>query len=248
MKIGRIPYLSFEPFYFAMERRGIECYDVPPSTMVSALTAGTIDAGPLPLTECFSLPEQFQLLSGFCLTTVRKAGSVLLPSRRPIQDLHGARIGIPDEAATASRLLQVILALKHQLQSVTYVSLTDPHDAFLLIGNDGLRQRHGVRDYPHTYDLGTEWYEWTTLPFVFARWALRKDLPRKEALILEDTLYTGLQDWADGLFRSSTARDDLLMHPRDLLEYTQGLRYFLGVPEQRSMDRFRNYLAQLPLP
>lgn len=126
--------------------------------------------------------------------------------------------------------------------------LTDPHDAFLLIGNDGLRQRHGVRDYPHTYDLGTEWYEWTTLPFVFARWALRKDLPRKEALILEDTLYTGLQDWADGLFRSSTARDDLLMHPRDLLEYTQGLRYFLGVPEQRSMDRFRNYLEQLPLP
>jgi chorismate dehydratase len=248
MKVGRIPYLSFEPFYFAMERRSIECDDVLPSAMASALTAGTIDAGPLPLTECFALPEHLQLVSGFCLATVRQAGSVLLPSKRPIQELHGARIAIPAAAATSSRLLQVIVTLKHQLQSVTYVSCTEPHDAFLLIGNDGLRQRHGVLDYPHTYDLGTEWYEWTTLPFVFARWAMRKDLPRRDALILEDTLYTGLQDWADGLFRSSTARDDLLMHPRDLLEYTQGIRYFLGVPEDRSIERFRHCLAQLSLP
>lgn len=248
MKVGRIPYLSCEPFYFAMERRGIECYDVLPSTQASALTTGTIDAGLLPLTDCFHLAEQFQLLSGFCLATIRKAGSVLLSSQRPIQDLSGARIGIPAEAATSSRLLQVILALKHQIQSVAYVPLTEPHDAFLLLGNDGLRRRHGVRDYPHTYDLGAEWYQWATLPFVFARWAIRKDMPRKDVAVLEDTLYTGLQDWADGLFRSSTARDDLLMHPRDLLEYTQGIRYFLGVPEQRAIERFRHCLEQLPLP
>jgi len=38
----------------------------------------------------------------------------------------------------------------------------------------------------------------------------------------------------------------LLMHPRDVLEYTQGIRYFIGVTEQRSIERFRQYLAQLP--
>ena len=65
---------------------------------------------------------------------------------------------------------------------------------------------------------------------------------------MEDALYIGLQDWADGLFRFAASRDDVLMRARDILEYTQGIRYFLGVPEQRAIDLFRQYLDQLPTP
>jgi chorismate dehydratase len=247
LKVGRIPYLSCEPFYFEMERRGIALYDVTPSALPGAVAKGEIDAGPMPLVNCFRLDERLRFLSGFCLATIRKAGSVVLHSKRPIQELAGARIGISGEAATSFRLLQVVLALKYRVQSAAYVTLADPCDAFLLIGNEGLRQRHGVWDYPHTYDLGEEWHQWTGLPFVFARWIIRKDQDRTEAAVLEDTLYAGLQDWADGLFRSSDSRDDVLMHPRDCLEYTQGIRYFIGVTEQRAIDRFRYYLDQLKL-
>jgi chorismate dehydratase len=243
--VGRIPYLSCEPFYFAMERRGIALYDVVPSAVATAVATGAIAAGPMPLVECFRLDERLRLLSGFCLATIRKAGSVVLHARHPIAALTGARIGISGEAATAFRLLQVVLALKYQVQSVTYVALEDDSDACLLVGNEGLRQRHGVPGYSHTYDLGEEWHQWTGLPFVFARWVVRQDLDRQAAAVLEDTLYVGLQDWADGLFRSATAREDLLMHPRDILEYTQGIRYFIGVTEQRAMARFRHYLDQL---
>jgi chorismate dehydratase len=170
---------------------------------------------------------------------------VVLHARHPIEALSGARIGVSGEAVTAFRLLQVVLALKYQVQSVTYVTLTEAYDACLLVGNEGLRQRRGSRDYPHTYDLGEEWHQWTGLPFVFARWIVRKDLDRQAAAVLEDALYGGLQDWADGLFRSATARQDVLMHPRDILEYTQGIRYFIGVTEQRAMERFRHALEQL---
>jgi chorismate dehydratase len=141
--------------------------------------------------------------------------------------------------------VKVVLALKYQVHTAAYETLEDASDAFLLIGSEGLRQRHGVPDYPYTYDLGEEWYQWTGLPFVFARWMVRKGVDRREVVVLEDTLYAGLQDWADGLFRSSDSRDDVLMHPRDILEYTQGIRYFLGVPEQRAIDLFDRYLEQL---
>ncbi|HSF30759.1 MAG TPA: MqnA/MqnD/SBP family protein [Candidatus Tectomicrobia bacterium] len=245
LKVGRIPFLSCEPFYFEMERRGIELYDVVPSAVGAAAASGEIDAGPMPLVDCFQLDERFRLLSGFCVATIRRAVSVVLHSKQPIQALSGARIGIPAEAATSSRLLQVLLALKYQLSAVAYVTLDDAHDAFLLMGNESLRHRHGVRDHPNIYDLGEEWYRWTALPFVFARWIIRKAVDPKEALVLEDMLYVGLQDWADGLFRSSDSRDDLPMHPRDRLEYTQGIRYFIGVPEQRAIDRFGHYLDQL---
>jgi chorismate dehydratase len=245
LKVARIPYLSCEPFYFEMERRGVDLSDLVPSEMAGAISRGEIDAGPMPLADCFPLNEQFRFLAGFCLATVRKTSSVALHSKRPIQELSGAQIGIPGEAATSALLLKVLLALKHRVQPATYVTSEEASDAFLLIGSAGLRQRHGIWDYPHTYDLGEEWSEWTGLPFVFARWVVRKALDRKEVAALEDALYTGMQDWADGLFRAAEGRDDVLMHPRDILEYTQGIRYFLGVSEQRAIERFQQYLKQL---
>lgn len=220
-------------------------YDLAPAALADAIIMGEVDAAPVSLVDCFRLTDHCQFLAGFCVAVIRKAGSVLLHSKQPIQTLSGARIGISGEAATSRQLLQVLLALKYQVQPAAYVTLADAHDAFLLIGNEGLRQRGGRRDYPHIYDLGAEWHQWTSLPFVFARWLVRKGTDRKEVALLEDALYVGMQDWADGLFRSSPARNDLLMHPRDVLEYTQGIRYFIGVPEQRSIDRFRHYLDQL---
>jgi chorismate dehydratase len=244
-RIARIPYLSCEPFYFDMERRGIALHDTTPSSLVDAAVRGEIDAGPIPLTDCWRLDDAFRFLSGFCLATIRRAGSVVLHSKVPMQELTGCQLAISGDAATSSLLLKVLLALKYHVSPAAYVTVEEANDAFLLVGSEGLRQRHGVWDYPHTYDLGEEWYQWTGLPFVFARWMVRKTLDRKDVAVLEDMLYVGLQDWADGIFRSTGSRDDVLMHPRDILEYTQGIRYFLGVPEQRAMDLFARHLETL---
>ena len=248
MKVGRIPYLSCEPFYFDMERRGIALHEVVPGTIAEAVAQGDIDAGPIPLADCFRLTDQCQYVSGFCLATIRKAGSVLLHAKHPIEALTGARIGIPGEAATSLRLLQILLTFKYQVQTEAYAAPDDACDALLTVGNEGLRRRGGFSTHPYIYDLGEEWHQWTSLPFVFARWMFRKDLARQDAIVLEDTLYVGMQDWADGLFRATAKRGDLPMHPRAILEYTQGIRYFIGVPEQRAIDRFQHYLDQLTLP
>jgi predicted solute-binding protein len=216
--------------------------------VAEAVEAGKIDAGPASLVDCFRLQGEYRLLSGFCLATIRKAGSVLLHAKQPIEALSGARIGITSAAATSFRLLQILLALKYQVQPDAYVTLEEPYDACLLIGNEGLRQRFGILEYPHTYDLGEEWHAWTGLPFVFSHWLVRTDIDPKEIVGLEDALYVGLQDWADGLFRFAKSRDDLLMDGRDILEYTQGIRYFSGRPEQKAMDLFRQYLEQIDVP
>ncbi|MFQ6027394.1 MAG: menaquinone biosynthesis protein [Dehalococcoidia bacterium] len=245
IKAGRVSYLSCEPFYFSMAERGIELQDIAPSDMAAALENGVIDAGLVPLTDCLRIGDRFQTVAGFCLATIRKAGSVLLHSQQPIQELAGARIGIAAEAATASQLLRILLEMKYEVQPKAYVTLEDPHNAFLLIGDQALRRRGGLRDFPHKYDLGEEWNQWTSLPFVFARWVVRKDIAPQDSTILEDTLYSGLQDWADGLYHLSDSRNNLRMHPQDIIEYSQGLRYFIGVPEQRAIDRFQQYLDQL---
>ena len=245
MKVGRVPYLHLEPFYFDMERRGFELHDMMPSALAPAAERGDIYAAPLPLVDSFRLEDRFQLVGGFGLATTGSSGGVFLYSTKPIEELGGARIGITDEAVTAPALLKVLLTLRYQVRPEAYVTLEEPHDAFLLIGNRALRQRRGARGFPHKYDLGEEWYAWTGLPFVYSRWVVRRDQDTQKIAVLEDTLYVGLEDGVDALYHQNEPRNDVLMLPRHIVEYIQGIRYFLGLSEQKAIDQFRQYLGQL---
>ncbi len=245
VRVARVPYLHAEPFYFDMARRGIELYEMLPSAIAAAAESGEIDAGPVPLVDCFRLEGRFQPVAGFCIASLRKAGSVFLYSTKPVEELNGAHIGITDEASTAPQLLQVLLRLKYQVQPEAYVPFQAARDAFLLIGNQGLRQRMGAPGFPYTYDLGAEWHAWTALPFVFARWMVRKDVGPKDIALLEDTLYVGLEEGVNALYGLSDPREDLLMLPRDIVKHIQGLRYYMGMSEQKAIDRFRECLQQL---
>ena len=121
LRVGRLPYLHAEPFYFDMERRGIVLYEMVPSALAAALTDGEIDAGPVPVVDCFRLADSLQPVAGFCVATTQKTGSIFLYSTKPMAELHEARIGVTDEAATAVRLLDVLLRVQHQVQPVAYV-------------------------------------------------------------------------------------------------------------------------------
>jgi chorismate dehydratase len=245
LRIGRVPYLHAEPFYVDMARRGLALTELAPRAVTVAAANGEIDAGPVPLVDCLRLEDRFQPLAGFCIASLQDAGSSLLFSTKPIEALGGARIGVTDEASTALRLLDVLLRLKYQVQAAPYRPIEASQDAFLLIGNQGLRQRMGAPDFPYTYDLGAEWYAWTGLPFVFARWMVRRDVSPQDLALLEEALYFGLEEGVDALCALSGPRDDLFMLPRDIATYIQGFRYFIGRPEQQAIDQFQRYLQQL---
>ena len=94
--------------------------------------------------------------------------------------------------------------------------------------------------------MGEEWHAMTGLPFVFARWMARKELSEDEMLLVEDTLYVGLEDGVDSLFHLSEPKDHLLMMARDIVDYIIGYRYFVGLSERKSIELFKKYLAKLP--
>jgi chorismate dehydratase len=245
MRVGRVPYLHSEPFYFDMARRGIELFDMVPRALVAAAEGGEIDAGPIPLADCFRLEDRFQPVAGFCVASMKQAGSMFLYSTKAIAELHGTQIGITDEASGALRLLRVLLRLKHHVQPAVFVPLHASDDACLLIGNQALRQRLGLPGFRYTYDLGEEWHAWTGLPLVFCRWMVRKDVDPKHLALLKDTLYVGLEEGVNALYRLADPREDLLMLPREIIAYIQGLRYYIGLSEQRAIDQFRDCLGQL---
>jgi chorismate dehydratase len=245
LRIGYVPYLHTEPFYVDMARRGLALIELTPRALAVAVADGAIDAGPVPLVESFRLEDRMQTVAGFCIASLQEAGSSLLFSIKPIEALAGTSIGITDEASTAPRLLDVLLRLKYQLRPLDYASLAASHEAFLLIGNEALRQRMGTPDFPYTYDLGAEWHAWTGLPFVFSRWMVRKDVSPRDLALLEEALYLGLEEGVDALCERAEPRQDLAMLPRDIATYIRGFRYFIGRLEQRAIDQFRRYLQDL---
>lgn len=245
LRIGHVPCLDVEPFYVDMARRGLALTELAPHTVAVAAAAGEIDAGPVPLVDCFRLEDHFQPVAGFCVASVQQAGSCFLYSAKPIAALTGVHIGVNDEASTALPLLQVLLRLKHQVQPAAYGPSQASPEAFLLTGNHALRQRLGAPGVPYTYDLGAEWYTWTGLPFVFSRWLVRKAVAAKDKALLEEALYVGLEEGVDALCELAQPRQELLMLPRDIVQYIQGLRYYIGRSEQQAMDLFRQYLQEL---
>ena len=245
LKVGRIPYMICEPFYFDTERRGLQLVDTRPQTAAADIEQGIIDAALVPIGDTFGKEDRFQPVGGFCIACTDRAGSMFLYSRQPIAELSDARIAIAAEAVTAGKLLQALLALHYQVQPQAYVSPQEEHDAFVVSGDAGLRQRRGARGFPHRYDLGEEWYNWMRLPFVIARWMARREVDSKALALLEDTLYVGLEDGVDHLYHISEPRENLLMLPRDVVEYVQGIRYYLGMSEQKSIRLFRECLEKL---
>ena len=245
IRVGRIPYLNSEPFYYELDRDDIELRYLVPSALSTAMENGEIDAGPLPLVDYFRLEDRLVPLGRFCIATMRKAMSILLYSKRPIEDLDGATIGITGHTSTSRRLLAVLLTRKFNVKPAHYVALEEPSDAFLVIGDEALKRRYGVPDHPHRYDLGEEWHNWTGLPFVFAVWAVQKDVSPRQMSYLENVLYSCIDEGLEHVPTIHENRLDLRMSLREVVEYYRGFRYWAGVSEQKAMDLFRKYVVSI---
>ena len=245
IRVARMEYMNSEPFYYNMDREAIELYPGVPSALGQAAAQGKIDAGPLSLVDFWNLEDSFVQLGQFCIATFGKTRSVLFYSKCPVEQLDGACLGVTSHTSTAKRLLEVLLLHRFRVSPKSYVDIEEPNDAFLTIGDPALRCRYGVPSYPYRYDLGEEWYYLTGLPFVFAVWAVRKDLDPEAVAHLTNVLYGCIDDGMDHMENIGQMRQDVRMSAREVIEYYQGFRYWAGAAEQEGMKRFKGYLDQM---
>ena len=238
-------YLNSEPFYYDLNRDDIELFFGVPSALGKAAEEGKVDAGPLSLVDFWRLEDRFVQVGQFCIATLGKTRSVLFYSKRPIEQLEGATLGVTSHTSTARKLLEVLLAHRFQVSPGSYVDIDEPNDGFLIIGDDALKCRYGVPSYPYRYDLGEEWFNLTGLPFVFAVWAARKDLDPEAITYLTNVLYTCIDEAMDHMSNIGQLRPDVRMSTREIMEYYQGFRYWAGVSEQEAIKRFKDYLSRL---
>lgn len=238
LRIGQMPYLNVAPFYFDIEcLQPFEIIVDSPRRLGEMARRAEIDMAPLSLIDTFTLPDMVPL-GGFAVACRGAVKSVLLFSRRPFEELGGATIGATVESVTSVRLVEVLLR-RAGVTGYRLVAEDDgAADALLLIGDRALAEAQRGR-WGFVTDLCDRWWRLEGLPFVFARWVVRKDAEDREAIT------TALAASLDRALAELPALLEKGRYPVDLAgarAYLLGFDYRPGPDGEAAIERFRGYL------
>lgn len=187
MRLGRLPWINCYPVYGAIDR-GLVRVDADlvsgtASDLNDLLAAGELDVSVISAVEYARDAAAYHLLPELAISCDGPVHSVMLFSRKPVEQLQGATVLRTSSSRTSILLLELLF--RHRWRVVPrYATVRAepsdldalarfPHDAVLVIGDSALLLA-AKRHYPVQVDLGAAWKEWTGLPFVFAVWAARR--------------------------------------------------------------------------
>ncbi len=249
-RIGRIPYLNAAPFYLLFSELGWKIVDLPPRQLAQAARRGEVDAAPFSLLDALKLGDEFQPLGGLIIGVRSIAGSVILFSRVPPEELRApCRVALPEESTTSVALVRVILKERFNVLPRACGPERQDAEARLLIGDAALRaHENGLPGYPHELDLGQAWWEWRGLPFVFALWKARVSLPAEEREQIRKLTEGSLTRWFELAGRVDWYRpwaERLGISEAALSDYLGGFVYRQGEQEVKGIGEFLEYVRKL---
>jgi chorismate dehydratase len=210
-----------------------------PSELAKMLQRDELDAALVSVTEVL-FNDRYDILDGTAIASLGEVKSVLLAHRKPIEEAR--EIFCDTASLTSVNLLRVLLAergLKPEFKPLASYDFKSLPDYALLIGDPALDFVFSEHEH-EIFDLGGAWFEMTSLPFVYAVWALRRG---QENSALRRQLTEARQFGMDTL-------DHII---RNRTEYTEDFRkdyfgwhihYHLGSDEKRGLAKFVELLRK----
>jgi aminodeoxyfutalosine synthase len=251
--LGMIPFLNSEPFHWNLHLDSFRIIPMAPRRMGQLAREGTVDAGLLSLMDYFDLEDTFDPLD-YGIAVRDRARSVFLLSARDPKHLNGRHIGVTEETSTSVCLMRLILKQKFGCAPLLERMITDRQgqrmlsrfDAVLLIGDRALLNAdHFGSHFPHRMDLAQAWHEMTGLPFVFARWSVRRSLDPGLRQDLARGLDQALRRYeAAGPRAAGRHGRRLGLQPQEVARYLGGFNYRFGEAEATAIHRFRTMYGE----
>jgi chorismate dehydratase len=176
IRIGAVNYLNTKPLIenLASLAPNAELSLEVPSKLAEQLHLGQLDVALIPVVEYFRAGD-YSIVKDVAIASHGPVLSVTLFSRVPWPNIQSVSLdeGSRTSAALTQILLQERYGIRPRLESLPIDA--DPEavatDAVLLIGDRAMRAC--LSGFAHAYDLGQEWHDWTSLPLVYAVWAVR---------------------------------------------------------------------------
>ena len=258
MRLGRIPWINCYPVTGAIDRGIVrvaaDLVTGTASELNDLLAAGELDVSVVSAVEYARNAAAYHLLPDLAISADGPVHSVALFSRRPVEELDGLTVLRTASSRTSVLLLDLLFRHRWQVtprfataraESADLDALAGlPHEAVLVIGDAAL-QLTARAAYPFVLDLGAEWKAWTGLPFVFAVWAARRDVPAAAVHALHEQLLAS-RAWGlahlDALAADASRATGVSV--ATCRAYLGTLDYALGGAELEGLTTFFHRLAQ----
>ena len=252
MRVAGISYINALPLIFGLRKDpAISLTLDVPSACFRRLSQGEVDVALVPV-FCTQSDPTIRAVKGLGIAAVNRTASVYLFAKKPLDRIESV---VTDPGSISStNLLRIILKGKYnntpRFQSGAVFNIHEAlrnNDAALIIGDDAILTEK--TDYDH-YDLATEWYSMTQLPFVFAVWAANRTLTEGEKEALRNSCSEGLRNIEECIGEArnviSVSGEFLKKYYNDHLHYQlassdyEGLLKFLSLAgENRIVEKVR---------
>ncbi len=251
LRVGFVEYINSLPLYAAFQKevippQGKLTYAIP-SRLNTLFRAGELDISFISTAEF--LQGDYESLP-YGIVAKKEILSVNLYVRKNLSTLDNATVALTHHSATSIALLKV-LCNKFWKVNPRFIPLDrsknlSDYPAFLLIGDEALEQRH----FPgySTVDLAEEWHKHTQLPFVFALFAVQKEVMQKRMADLDHfttQLSTALKWGKENAASVETLAQEKSSLPLPLIQtYFSLCSYSLGPEERKSIETFAKMIYE----
>jgi chorismate dehydratase len=250
VRLGAVGYLNARPLTWALDRapdRWHIRYDVP-AVCSALLRSREVDLGLVPSFDYLE-GEDYRVVPGVGIGSYGPVASVALFTRVPIEDIR--RIALDSSSRTSVALVKVLCHYRFHItpefvpHSPELGEMTRRADAALLIGDPALEADYeslGLRKL----DLGAEWTDMTSLPFVYATWTGRTGaVSPSDVRLLQDAQEEGRRSL--GAIASEFGGGDAMRAERAATYLRDNVKYGIGADDARGLQMFLDYAADLGL-
>jgi len=257
VRIGMVNFINTAPLYDVwlrtVNRPDWAVVEAAPSILNRMLYAEQLDMGLVSSQEYAAHPEKYVLLDDISISASGPVGSVFLFSRCEPEHLADRVVLLSVQSQTSVSLVKIILENFYNVMPWYEVgsALEAQHNndisAVLAIGDEALILAQNDT-YPHKIDLGKIWHEKTSLPFVYAVWAMREEFCRTRPEIAREIhreLLRCRQEGKNDLKNiSKRVGPRVSMEADACYEYLRGIEHDLSPEKKKGLIRFIEYLIE----
>ncbi len=183
-RIGHIDFLNVLPLSWNWEHGAADGLAITrnvPAVLNAALVRGELDVSNVSSILYARHARDLVILPDLCVSTDGPVQSILLVSKKPIEELTTERIVLTAQSQTSHCLLKIILHRSYGATPAYDIRSIEPQDPIpedaagsLFIGDNALWLYHHRQPDLYYYDLGAEWKKLTGKKMVYALWCANR--------------------------------------------------------------------------
>ena len=259
-QVGHINFLNCLPLsYSFLKQQTDDLFTVTrgvPSELNYKITHDELDISPVSAIVYARNSEKLMLLPNLSISIEGAIRSLIIESKRPIEQLDGAHIGLTAKSENTHCVVKILLEKGYGIKPRYTVDTIQPnevgdYDATLLIGDDALYTYHHKQEGYYYYDVGSEWRKMTGLPLVCAVWTVREEFAKENPALVANIAKRLSKGFEFGLRHKevaiATMNDGEVYSDVELSEYLGLLNWGFSPRHQQALEYMYQMAYELDL-